>query len=690
MSMSRPYKPVKKSKTEVPGKKQSLISSFFGGGGSVLASHGANSKAQRAPLALTTPEKVALHRSNSFLSKAVTSGGTFDEFASSDTSFGSPEINNFKNPALSKSFQSKNIDGTKLVDLTQEDDSDVQIVYQQVYSPTSQIKTQRLTSSSSLTSLKRGHQDLLDHLNGQPRKVPRSLKLAAPLFTPSQVTSLLDLTEEQKKVIKYIVHDGMNIFYTGSAGTGKSVVLRELVHSLHLKYGASRVGVTASTGLAACNIGGQTIHRFLSIGLGTGSAFELAKRIKKNPANVKKWKNLKVLIIDEISMIDGKLFTKLDELAKIIRANQFPFGGIQVVCTGDFFQLPPVNKEGPAQFSFQSPCWNKVIQKTILLSQVFRQKGDTELIDMLNALRYGNMDNDMIAKFYKLSRNVKYDDGLEPTELFPTRDEVKRANQTRLNQIPSKSIRFKAEDNISDPNYVKMLDNLMCEKELELKEGAQVMYLKNLDDQIVNGSIGTITCFMPTKLWEKINDIYRSTLYDNDEQVLDELRLLSSRVGCVDNWTPEETKRFDRIPHERKSNFTKLANIASSELISDLYPVVNFKTASGDNLIRVTREEFNIEAGRIRNYTGGDSDKIIRSQIPLLLSWALSIHKAQGQTIDRLKIDLRRIFEKGQVYVALSRATNKDHLQIMNFDPRRITTSQEVKQFYQNLETSVN
>ena len=195
---------------------------------------------------------------------------------------------------------------------------------------------------------------------------------------------------------------------------------------------------------------------------------------------------------------------------------------------------------------------------------------------------------------------------------------------------------------------------------------------------------------MSSKLWEKVNDVYKGNLYDIDDQIADELRLLSSRVGCVANWSPEETEKYDRIPNERKSNFTKLAAVASSELVSDLYPVVNFKTATGNTLIRVTREDFSIEAGRIRNYTGGEADKITRSQLPLLLSWAISIHKAQGQTIDRLKIDLRKIFEKGQVYVALSRATNKDHLQILNFDPRRITASQDVKQFYHKLETTPN
>lgn len=672
---NKPYRPVKSEKVK-SDKKQATLSSFFLV--KSLENFGNNTKeiSGQTHTNFSTPRKDNRKKHESFISQTANSHDEFtnDELYSSDAS---PEIVNFKNPILKRSVTLKR-SISDYPDSSNEKNSGVRLVQQLRSNDAANGPPKPAARSLSL----------LDLLNGYSRKIPKIEKHETPTRNSRRPTSNFLLNKEQLAVLKY-VESGYNVFYTGSAGTGKSIVLKEIVKLLHSVYGTYRVGITASTGLAACNIGGQTIHRFLSIGLGTGSPMELSSRIKKNPMNLKKWKALKVLVIDEISMIDGRLFTKLEELARILRGNNLPFGGIQVICTGDFFQLPPVMSDSQCQYCFQSSQWDRVIQKVVLLKQVFRQKGDNELIDMLNALRHGEMDDTMIEKFYKLSRKVKYEDGLEPTELYPTRDEVKRANQHRLQQIKSKSFKFMAEDNVKDSYLSKMLDNLMCEKELELKEGAQVMYLKNLDEQIVNGSIGTVMFFMTGKLWEKVNDIYKLYLLDNDEQVIEEIRLLSHRVGSSESWSGEEQKVLDRIPHSRKANFTKLINLAAVELTADLYPVVKFKTPIGDSLIRVSREEFSIDAGKAKSYSTDGPEKITRSQVPLLLSWALSIHKAQGQTIDRLRIDLKKVFEIGQVYVALSRATNKDHLEILNFHPRRITASNEVKSFYKKIENDI-
>ncbi|CUM68619.1 uncharacterized protein PRCAT00006346001 [Priceomyces carsonii] len=679
--MSRPFKPVRNNKKKdgkeaKVDKSQKQIFNFF---------QSNNTSQSREPLSIATPERINLSRSSSILSKTANQNSGFDELGSSDTSFGSPEVSNFRNPMLMRSFQG-DMKTTKtslhgnFIDLTDKDEeinqSEVQVIFQS-----------QLGSPQAKTQVKRSHVDLLDHITGQPKKVAKLQRSTSRPPSTASSTSSVELTHEQSTVIQYVVDEKLNVFYTGSAGTGKSVVLRELVQRLQRKFGTNRVGVTASTGLAACNIGGQTLHKYLSIGLGTGSPLELAKKIKRNGSQLKKWLDFKVLIIDEVSMIDGKLFTKLEELARLLRKNTKPFGGIQVVCTGDFFQLPPVNKDGAIEFCFQSPAWKKVIAKTVLLKQVFRQRGDNELIDMLNALRYGELSDDMTAKFYQLSRKVEYSDGLEPTELFPTRDEVKRANQARLNQLNTKSMRFTAKDNVTDPYLIKMLDNLMCEKDLELKEGAQVIYLKNYNDYIVNGSIGTVICFMTDALWTKVKELY-GFIDCSDPQIVEELRFLASRISRSE-WDSVDSMRLEKIPSERKSRFTELSHVASKETTANLLPIVNFKTTNDeDYVLKVDQEEFSIDSGRLAKGAQGDSapDKVTRSQFPLLLSWALSIHKAQGQTIDRLRVDLRKIFEKGQVYVALSRATNKDHLEVKNFNPSRITTSKHVKDFYRSLE----
>lgn len=186
------------------------------------------------------------------------------------------------------------------------------------------------------------------------------------------------LSEEQLHVCELVVEDKKSVFFTGSAGTGKSVLLREIISALRQKFirEPDRVAVTASTGLAACNVGGVTLHSFAGIGLGKEEVPELVKKIRRNQKAKHRWMRTKVLIVDEISMVDGELFDKLEEIARVIRNNGRPFGGIQLVITGDFFQLPPVpdNSKGIAKFCFDAGSWNTVVEHTIGLTHVFRQK----------------------------------------------------------------------------------------------------------------------------------------------------------------------------------------------------------------------------------------------------------------------------------------------------------------------------
>ena len=153
--------------------------------------------------------------------------------------------------------------------------------------------------------------------------------------------------------------------------------MRELIKALRDKHKREpdRVAVTASTGLAACNVGGVTLHSFGGIGLGKEEVPELVRKIKKNRKAKDRWMRTKTLIIDEISMVDGDLFDKLEAVARTIRNNGRPFGGIQLVITGDFFQLPPVPDYGKiAKFAFDAHTWSTSIHRTIGLSQVFRQR----------------------------------------------------------------------------------------------------------------------------------------------------------------------------------------------------------------------------------------------------------------------------------------------------------------------------
>ena len=185
------------------------------------------------------------------------------------------------------------------------------------------------------------------------------------------------LSDEQKSVLDLVSEKSKSVFFTGSAGTGKSVLLREIIKVFRQKHKREpdRVAVTASTGLAACNVGGVTLHSFAGIGLGKEAVPELVKKIKRNQKAKTRWMRTKVLIIDEISMVDGDLFDKLESIARAIRNNGRPFGGIQLVITGDFFQLPPVPDYGRvSKFCFDAATWNTSVEHTIGLTQVFRQK----------------------------------------------------------------------------------------------------------------------------------------------------------------------------------------------------------------------------------------------------------------------------------------------------------------------------
>lgn len=227
------------------------------------------------------------------------------------------------------------------------------------------------------------------------------------------------LSDEQKAVMKTVMEEGKSVFFTGSAGTGKSVLMRAIISQLKHKYRKEpdRIAITASTGLASCILEGQTLHSWSGIGLGKEPAPELVKKIKRNQKSRQKWLRTKVLIIDEISMVDGQLFDKLEQVARTLRNNGRPFGGIQLVVTGDFFQLPPVpDKNSTAKFVFDAVTWNTCIEHTILLTHVFRQK-DEQFARMLNEMRLGRMSAATIREFKSLSRPLDFHDELEATEL---------------------------------------------------------------------------------------------------------------------------------------------------------------------------------------------------------------------------------------------------------------------------------
>ncbi|XP_062387272.1 ATP-dependent DNA helicase PIF1 [Sardina pilchardus] len=300
------------------------------------------------------------------------------------------------------------------------------------------------------------------------------------------------LSKEQSAVLNAVL-SGKNVFFTGSAGTGKSFLLKRIIGSLPPKS----TYATASTGVAACHIGGTTLHNFAGIGSGSGS-LESCLELAQRPGVVQNWLSCRHLIIDEISMVDAHLFDKLEAIARSIRRSTEPFGGIQLIVCGDFFQLPPVGKgKDKPSFCFQSRSWKKCIQLNMELKEVRRQT-DQAFISLLQAVRVGRVTTEITSKLIRSANHSIERDGILATRLCTHKDDVELTNENKLQQLPGILHQFEAVDN--NPKLLRTLDTQsQIGNLLQLKVGAQVMLTKNLDVQrgLVNGARGVVLDFQP-------------------------------------------------------------------------------------------------------------------------------------------------------------------------------------------------
>ncbi|RZF34050.1 hypothetical protein LSTR_LSTR013759 [Laodelphax striatellus] len=298
------------------------------------------------------------------------------------------------------------------------------------------------------------------------------------------------LTSEQKKVLD-AVKEGHNIFFTGSAGTGKSYLLKVIINSIPPDV----TFATASTGAAACLIGGITLHSFAGIGTGEAS-FQKCLELASRPHVLQNWKRCKYLIIDEVSMVKGNYFEKLEKVARALKNPDKPFGGVQLILSGDFLQLPPVSKDDANnRFCFQMETWDLCKLTCFQLKQVHRQN-DPEFISILNSIRTGRITND-IADRLNLTRSQSIGgNGIQATRLCCYTNEANTINKTNLENLAGEAKDFEASD--SDKGNSKILDEYTpVEKTISLKVGAQVMLVKNINVSkgLVNGARGVVTKF---------------------------------------------------------------------------------------------------------------------------------------------------------------------------------------------------
>ena len=306
-----------------------------------------------------------------------------------------------------------------------------------------------------------------------------------------------------------IFQDKHNVMIAGIAGSGKSYLLRQL-YDESVKRGIVSI-LTSTTGVSSFNIGCSTIHSFTGIILPTQMPKDpeefvsrIVTRIKFKRYLLKKWQNLKILFIDEVSMLGANYIDVVNEVAKRVRGSSSPFGGIQVIASGDFLQLPPVNDS----FCFESPCWEELRFKNYVLTKAYRFT-EQKWNDILQRARVGKLTKEDM-EVLKGCVNKKNNSDIQPTVIYSLRRDVDDLNEVALDDLSSEFITFIAEDTLGEEEKTgsvniirhcseeqsKVLDStLNIGRKIKLKVGAQVMLVANLDVAmgLVNGSRGVIT-----------------------------------------------------------------------------------------------------------------------------------------------------------------------------------------------------
>ena len=430
----------------------------------------------------------------------------------------------------------------------------------------------------------------------------------------------IKLNQTQTK-IRELVFQGKNVFFTGSAGTGKSFLLKVIIGDLTKKYehlkGKGYFAVTSTTGTNIDIIGGATIHSWSGVRVYYDLPIDMLLKTAVGDEAKRRWQKVRVLLIDEISMMSGEFFDKLEEVARVLRDSDEPFGGIQLILSGDFCQLPPIEqeKDKECKYAFEAESWKECIPHEIELTEVYRQAEDPQYLELLQDFRRGWVSSDNVRKMIELEREVEITDGVKPIELFGTRSEVEEANRLEIRKVKGESFFFRAEDYEKKMGWIRhLLANTLAQEMLELKIGVQVMLIKNLKD----------------------------------------LGLYNGKKGIVIGF------------NKRESNC----------------PIVRFIDLNGkatEHTILPVWWHREVEMSGRREKIAG------RRQIPLVLAWAMTIHKSQGQSIERLKLDCDRIFAVGHIYVALSRCPSSKYLQVINFHVGKVMFDLRVRRYYLNL-----
>jgi ATP-dependent exoDNAse (exonuclease V) alpha subunit len=418
------------------------------------------------------------------------------------------------------------------------------------------------------------------------------------------------LSNEQQALFDYIEGSENNIFVTGRAGTGKSTLLSYLIENTKKK-----VAVCAPTGVAALNVGGVTIHSLFGFPFGILGTEDIGRHLNRRTREV--LAAIDMLVIDEVSMVNADLMDTMSRAMGIARGRRkLPFGGAQVVMFGDPYQLAPVpgNNEERAYMAenyqsnwfFDAHVWREDSLERYELSEIFRQH-DEHFKEILNAIRDGSCTQEMLDYINQCgNRFPPHDDVIR---LATINDSVNSVNRHRMSRLESKPKTFNAIFSAADEKAFGR--TLPADPVLELKVGAQVMFIKNDDSSTVKNPNGTGVL----KRW--VNGTIGTVV---------DLPSSGGVVVEVDGETFDVGRStWEKVRYEIDEQFDEALGRVKEVLVA--VPLAEFQ------------------------------------QIPLRLAWAVTVHKSQGQTYDEVVIDMGRgAFSPGQTYVALSRVRSLEGL----------------------------
>ncbi len=393
-----------------------------------------------------------------------------------------------------------------------------------------------------------------------------------------------------------------NVFLTGAAGSGKSFLLKEFLKNQSPK----NFPILASTGAAAILVGGRTFHSFFGLGIMEKGIHATVERAISNKPLAKRIQNTQGIVIDEVSMLSGPVLRAAEMIARKIRANSTPWGGLRVIAVGDFAQLPPVNPHSTQrEWAFLDEVWEMSGFQAAVLSEIMRTQ-DSDFLKILNNVRIGDATSQV--KAFLTSRAIPPPSDFRGTRLFARREDVDRYNLKRLDEMSSKEHYFETVYTGKEAEIEKFKKHSPIGDSILLKVGALVMLRQNdPEGQWVNGTLGYI---------RKITD--------------------------------------SEVTIELNGSSTVVINPCEFTLLN----------AEGDPV--VTAKNF-----------------------PISLAWAVTIHKAQGTSLDQMVADLRGLWEPGQAYVALSRAKTPEGLFLEGWSLSSLRSDPLVHAFHQKLTSSI-